>query len=125
MAQNTKSNPPIDPDLTHVDNVSVPLVGYGQSVPRRKGGPTSDVEGLARPGHRVAVTARAEDPAGAALSIKTIGGDRARTLRDFETNAPAPYDPLDETQGRSMTVAENRTGLGQSPLWRRRQRDAR
>jgi hypothetical protein len=122
MAQQNSSTPGVDPDLTHVDNVAVPLTSYGQSVPRRKGGPVNDVEGYARPGNRIAVTARAEDPAGASLNI--VGSvNRGRTIRSYLEGQPPPYDPAQDRTG--MVVAEYRAGSnGQSPVWAKRARQA-
>jgi hypothetical protein len=130
MAQQNSSTPGVDPALEKVDNVSVPLHGYGKVQGTRGGPGVAGVEGGPRPGNRTPVIARTSvdsDPAGAALRIQTVAaGDRARTIRSYLENTPPAYNPLDESQGgRTMTVAENRTGLGQSPLWRRRQQDAR
>jgi hypothetical protein len=120
MANNT-SSPGVDPALSHVENVSVPLTSYSMRGNPRGGPGVADVEGGPPPGNRVPVTARAEDPAGAALDIVT-GGDRARTIRDYETNAPRPYDPAQDRKG--MRVMPSRAGAnGQSPLWQSRARN--
>jgi hypothetical protein len=123
MAQNSSSNPPIDPALKTVDNVSdVPLTAYEHLRPRQ--GKSGAVEGPP-PGHRQQVIARTSvstDRAGASLSIQTVAaGDRARTLKEYQEGTPAPVAQPDRT---SATVAENRTSLGQSPLWTRRQKNS-
>jgi hypothetical protein len=102
-----------------VDNVSIPLTAYSKKGNPRGGPGVADVEGGPRPGNRVPVTARAEDPAGAALNIiSTSVQGRARLLR--EVGQPVPQEVPDRT---SMRVQANRTGLGQSPLWNRRARN--
>jgi hypothetical protein len=125
MAQQNSSTPGVDPDLTHVDNVAVPLTSYEHLRPRAG---KDDTEGYARPGNKSQVLARTSvstDRAGAALRIQTVAaGDRARTLREYQDGTPVPEAQPDRT---SMIVAENRAGAnGQSPLWskRRQQRQA-
>jgi hypothetical protein len=121
MAQNNSADPTPRETITDgFTDQTVPLTAYSKRGGPR-GGPGKGEPTGPPPGVRTSTLANPEPFSGAALSIKTIGGDRARTLRDYETNAPRPYDVHDDRK--SVGIVQPYAG-GVSPLWSKRARQA-